>query len=200
MLRDLWKWCMDKNIRLQTTLLRSEDDLADIWSRPKQDRGDYTMDGQLFKCLQDIMQPWISPKVDMFASPGNHQLAKFVSRTPHWEAVGVNALHCPLENFTEVYANPPWTIILPWLNRLWNNPHIKCLMITPYWVGAPWWPLLVKLQIPHTPAILVPPYRGMFTNCLGQSMNAPKWPLICTLLSGEHFRPNKFHLKTQTLF
>ena len=43
-----------------------------------------------------------TPEVDMFASPGNCKLAKFVSRWPHHEAVGVDALKMDLTLFDKV--------------------------------------------------------------------------------------------------
>ena len=100
----------------------------------------------------------------------------------------------------KMLCKSPWTVIGDWLNRLWDNPHLTCMMITPYWVGAPWWPLLVKMQCPQSPAYIIPPYHGMFQNCLGEYMRAPKWPLLCSVLSGRHWKPNKYKLRTLTLF
>ena len=55
------------------------------------------MNRSLFCRLRGGFRPFIPTEVDMFASPGNAQLGKFVSRHPHWQAVGVDALKCPLE-------------------------------------------------------------------------------------------------------
>ena len=200
LMRDFWTWVMENQIQVKTTLVKSQEDQADYWSRMPQDRGDYKLDRNLFLHLQTKMCKFIIPKIDMFASPGNHQLDQFVARHPHWQANRHDALKCNLEDITMCYANPPWTVIADWLNRLWDNPHVTCMMITPYWVGAPWWPLLVKMQCPQTMAYIIPPYHGMFQNCLGEYMRAPKWPLLCTVLSGKHWKPNKFKLKTLTLF
>jgi hypothetical protein len=199
-MRDFWKWCMFQKIQVQVELVPSAQDQADFWSRRPQDHGDYTLDRELFLFLKDKMKEHIMPKIDMFASPGNFQIKKFVSRHPHWEADRQDALNCPLWDITECYANPPWKIISEWLHRLWVNPHLKCMMITPYWVGAPWWPQLVKLQCPQTPAFLINPYWGMFKNCLGELMPPPRWPLLCTVLSGKHWRPNKSNMKILTVF
>ena len=158
------------------------------------------MDAWLFQTLLAKNSPWIRPKVDMFASPGNHQLGKFVSRYPHWEAVATDALQCPLEQFQEVYARPPWKVIGPWLCRLRDNPHLTCMMITPLWVGASWWPLLLKLQSSKIPAWVGPPYNGMFKNCLGECMQAPKWPPICTIVSGRFYKSKKCRLRSLTFF
>ena len=76
--------------------------------------------------------------------------------------MGVDALECSLEGVTEGYANPPWTVIGPWLARLRTNPQLKCMLITPMWDSVYWWPQLIKMQVPGTPAIVIPPYQGMF--------------------------------------
>jgi hypothetical protein len=89
---------------------------------------------------------------DMFPSPGNHKFPVFCARFPHWEASLVDALTCPLEDVQVCYANPPWNLISRWLNRLRSNPHLLCWAVVPLWVSAPWWPLLVQLQVPGIPA------------------------------------------------
>ena len=134
----------------------------------------------------------------MFASPGNNKLPKFVSRNPHWQNYLTNALVCPLSSITTCYANPPWGLIFPWLVRLWENPHITCLMVTPMWVSTPWWPLLVKMQKPGRTALVVQPHKGMFQNCWGEEMPAPRWPLLFTVLSGACYKERKCHLKQLT--
>ena len=41
-------------------------------------------------------------------------------------------------------------------------------MITPYLVSAPWWPLLIKLQVRGTPAFLIPPLSRDVQQLLGR--------------------------------
>ena len=60
----------------------------------------------------------------MFASPGNHEIPNFVSRYPHWQAMEVDVLKCPLENIQCCYANPPWSVIGKWLHRLRENNKV----------------------------------------------------------------------------
>ena len=149
--RPFLKWCMEKDIHLTVQQVKRSEDLADGPSRWSQDKGDYTMDKSLFYFLLGKMKKKnIVPKVDMFASPGNHQLPKFVSRYPHWQAMEVDALKCPLNNISCCYANPPWSVIGKWLQRLRVNKHLT-------WISAPWWPQLIKLQVRVTPAFLIPP-------------------------------------------
>ena len=109
---------MEHKVSLDIQLVKSDEDLADGPSRVRQDRGDYTLHKGLFQDLLFKFRSWVKPKVDMFASPGNHQLENFVSRQPHWQAMEVDALKCPLENIQECYANPPWKIIGKWLHIL----------------------------------------------------------------------------------
>ena len=155
-MRDFWHWAMLKNLELEVVLVKSANDLADGLSRTPMDQGDYHLNRELFLHLTFLCKKYIVPKVDMFASPGNHQLPLYFSRHPHWQAMGVDALHCPLEDINLCYANPPWKIIFPWLDRLRLNPHVTCLMITPLWDSSPWWPLLVRLQKPGSPALIIP--------------------------------------------
>jgi hypothetical protein len=188
-------WCMENSVKLILNLVKSEDMLADSLSRMLPDKGDYTLLRAKFLQLLAIFRPFIQPTVDMFASPGNSQLQKFVCRWPHHQAMGCNALEMDLCGITSCYSNPPWTLILPWLERLRREPHIQCLMVVPYWVGSVWWPLLVKLHKRQTPVVLVQPQWGLFTSCLGELMPPTKWPLLCLILSGSCWRENRFQLK-----
>ena len=61
----------------------------------------------------------------MFASPGNAQLQKFVARWPHHQATAVNSLECSLENFRDVYANPPWKSILPCFHIMFPPRRVR---------------------------------------------------------------------------
>ena len=194
-IRPFITWCLENQISLQVQWVPSEEMLADGLSRWSVDKGDYTLDREVFWGLQEQFRPWLQPVVEMFASPGNLQISQFFSRWPHHQAVAVDALRCPLQDFREVYANPPWSIVQPWLHRLRENPHITCLLVCPYWVSATWWPQLIRLHVPKTPCFLIPPFHGMFRNCQNQSMPQPRWPLVSLLLSGSCWRDNKLTLR-----
>ena len=115
-------------------------------------------------------------KTDLFASPDNKKLEKFVARWPHWEATAVDALQCPLDKLEGgLYANPPWSVIAKFLGRLKLYPDVQVLMVVPYWVSAIWWPQLIKMKVPGTPCLQITPYKeGMFTNCGGVRMPPPQ--------------------------
>ena len=123
------------------------------------------------------------------------KMDQFVSRWPHWEAVAVDALQCPLDNLGDLYANPPWSVIEKFLPRLKQFPNAKVLMVLPYWDSATWWPQLIKMKIPKTPCLRVTPYRGMFKNCWGEEMPPPRWDLLCIICSGKFWRGDKFKIQ-----
>ena len=103
----------------------------------------------------------------LLCHPQQHQVSPF-----HFSSASLGGLESeqftlPTSGTVPLLCQPSWTVILPWLNRLWQNPHLTCLTVVPYWVSAIWWPLLVKLHVPNSPAILVPPLGGLFQDCWG---------------------------------
>jgi hypothetical protein len=198
LLQPFYHWLMSKNITLQVKWVPSAQCLADPLSRWSQDRGDYSLDPTLFQQVQNFFLPWITLETDLFASPGNKKLEQFVSRWPHWQARGVDALQCPLENMGGLYANPPWSVIQKFLARLRLSPQVPVLMVVPFWVSATWWPQLIKLRVPEAPCLKVNPYPGMFTNCWGEAMPPPRWPLLCLICSGKFWRGDKSKLPLLT--
>jgi hypothetical protein len=194
LLQPFFKWLMERNITLQVKWVPSAECLADPLSRWSQDRGDYSLDPLLFQQIREIFSPHLLLETDLFASPGNKKLESFVSRWPHWQARGVDALQCPLDNMGGLYANPPWSIIDKFLGRLRLYPNTQVLMVVPFWASAPWWPQLIKLRAPHSPVLKIDPYGGMFTNCWGEKMPPPRWPLLCLICSGKFWRGSKFKL------
>jgi hypothetical protein len=162
-------------------LVASRDCLADPISRWPQDRGDYKLNPLVFTQIINCFKPYINPQIDMFASPGNKQLPLWVGRYPHHGAWDCNSLEMDLQNpllLKGVYANPPWSVIPQWLQRLKDNPDLRCLIVVPLWVGCSWWPLLVKLHDKQCPILKITPQWGMFTNCLGEKMPPTRWHLL----------------------
>ena len=185
LMRPFLTWCYKNKVTLVPNWVRSQDMIADSISRWEIDKGDYTLRKCIFQKICGIFaKNKFCPTVDMFASPGNSQLKKFVSRWPHSQATAVNALECNLDNFSQVYANPPWKLVLAWLTRLKSNPRLTCLTIVPLWAGSPWWPLLVRLHDKKYPVVKVNPVWGMFSHCLGEEMPPPGGPFFASCYQG----------------
>jgi hypothetical protein len=193
-MRPFLQWCVENKISLQVQQVKSADMVAEKFSRWENDPGDYTLDRGIFLYIQRFFQKHLNPSVDMFASPGNAQLPLFVTRWPHYQAWDCNALEMSLDRVKECFANPPWKIILPWLEKLRRNPHVTCLITVPRWVGAIWWPLLIKLWVPQTPVLQITPKTGLFTNCQGLRMPPTRWPLITLIVSGKCWKADRCRL------
>ena len=193
-LRPFLLWCLKNQVTLQVELCKSADMPADYLTRMPKDKGDYTLNQDLFLFLKRQYHHWLDMEqtIDMFASPGNFKFKKFCSRHPHWQSWGVDSLNMSLKDLQFCYSNPPWTVIQNWLLRLKQNPHITCWMICPMWVGATWWPLLLKLLVPLAPQIQINPFPGMFQNCWGELMPSPKWHLVSVILSGKFWKGTKY--------
>ena len=52
LMREFWDWCLQKNILVKVHLLKSADDLADKYTRLGMDKGDYTLEDNLFLHLK----------------------------------------------------------------------------------------------------------------------------------------------------
>ena len=182
MLQPFFHWLINQKVSLQVKWVPSAKCLADPLSRWERDRGDYSLDPNLFQWLSKFFSKFICLKTDMFASPGNKKLTNFCSRWPHWQASAVDALRCPLDNLGGLYANPPWSIIGKFLQRLREFPQVRALMVVPFWDSATWWPQLIKMKAPGTPCLKINPYKGLFTNCWGEKMPPPVAPLLSDLL------------------
>ena len=78
-MRSFELWCQENQVTVIPNWVKSADMLADGLSRQQADRGDYSLDKKVFQKICHIFATggfW--PQVDMFASPGNHQLPGFV--------------------------------------------------------------------------------------------------------------------------
>ena len=101
---------MQHKVLVKVHLVTSAQDQADQYTRLGLDRGDYTLNMELFLFLKQEMLPQTSLADiwDMFASPGNCKTPNFCARHPHWQAKLVDALTCLLNQVRVCYANPPW--------------------------------------------------------------------------------------------
>ena len=189
---ELLDWCLERDISLQVQWVPSQEMVADRLTRWSKDPGDYTLDVKVFQQIVHFFSEKMTPEVDMFSSPGNAKFQKFCTRWPHHQSFLVDALKCDLAQLGQVYANPPWKVIQPWLVRLMMNRNVICLLVVTMWVSAPWWPLLIKMVQPKTKILVVQPRGGLFQNCWGELMPKPKWPLACLIVSGSFWNSRKW--------
>ena len=77
-------------------------------------------------------------------------------------------------------------MILAWIQRLRDNPSVVCPMPVPMWDCSPWWHLM-RMHVKPSPLLILNPVKGLFNGCRGTPMSAPRWPVTCVVVSGQHW-------------
>ena len=83
-------------------------------------------------------------QVDLFADVRNTKCKKFFSDRWSRHSHGTNAFAHPWKE--RAWLNPPWHLAHQALRKL-DRERCTALTLLPYWPRAPWWPLLLELQI-----------------------------------------------------
>ena len=119
--KDLWTWCLSRNISLQATHLAGIRNItADEESRVMKDRSDW------------MLCP------DLFASRLIHQLRDFVSWRPDPEAMATDAFTLDWKQFRG-YANPPWSLVGRVLSQV-REQKAQLVLVAPVLKSQIWYP------------------------------------------------------------
>ena len=86
--RDIWGWCIARDIWLLCFHIPGVDNLADKSSRVFKEQVEWQLDRNVFGL---IISKFGEPKIDLFASRINNQLPCYVSWKPDPGATHVNA-------------------------------------------------------------------------------------------------------------
>ena len=84
-------------------------------------------------------------QIDLFATPQNAQLPKFVSPMPDHRAVACNALLLDWNQWEQIYLFPPVNLLLKVLMKLKEFKGIA-ILIAPEWQNSKWFPLLNSMS------------------------------------------------------
>ena len=104
--RDLWMWCLERNIHIQAQYLPGVlNQAADRESRSMKDRSDWSLDHSTFQKINRLYGPL---EVDIFASRLTNQCRCYFSWRPD-----------PFAEATDVFLQD-WTTIKGFANPLWN--------------------------------------------------------------------------------
>ena len=106
--KDLWLWCMKRNIYLQAQHLPGVmNTIADRESRTRSDRSEWKLSPRVFQRINEQLGPL---SIDLFASRLSMQLPTFVSWRPDPLAIAADAFTLDWSNLPQkIYANPPGT-------------------------------------------------------------------------------------------
>ena len=187
-------WCERENIRLEAVYLPGQlNVVADEESRASSDSSDWRLDRNLFLKIAAI---W-NVSIDLFASAWNTQLPDFVSWRPQPGASSVDAFALSWRNL-KGYAFPPFAVISKCIAKI-SREQATLILITPVWVGQPWFPDLLDLTCDF-PRLLPITSRTLTSaqglpHPLGHHLQLVAWKL-----SGIPTKPEEFRSQLSTSY
>ena len=179
--RDIWGWCIERDIWLSCFHIPGVDNPADKSSRVFNEQVEWQLDRNVFGL---IISKFGEPKIDLFASRINNQLPCYVSWKPDPGATHVNAFSF-LWTESYGYAFPPFSLIGRVLQKI-RQDEATVLMVVPIWTTQPWFSLLLQMTI-ATPAIL--PRKIRLLSLMNSDKIHPlaqKLQLMACRVSGKH--------------
>ena len=159
--KDLWLWCMERNILLQAQHLPGVlNSIADRESRIWSDRSEWKLSPDLFQNINHQLGPL---STDLFASRLSAQLPAFISWKPYPLAIATDAFTVDWSTIpAKPYANPPWSLVGRVLSQILNQKVHELILVAPVWKAQSWYPLLLQmlvrepLLIPQAPKAIQP--------------------------------------------
>lgn len=138
----LYQWAMKYSVQLRAIHRPGVDNtLADYLSRNRPDPLEWSLSTRV---CDELFRQWGKPQIDLFASPENHQLPLWFSRHAHPDAIGTDALSHSWRGYN-VYAFPPFNLILKTVLKLENEQVREAIVVTPNWTRQDWYPILLRL-------------------------------------------------------
>ena len=137
--KDLWLWCMERNILPQTQHLPGAlNIITDEESRTWSDRSEWKLSPIPFRKINHLMGPL---STDLFASRPSSQLQVFVSWKLDPVAVATDAWRTLPE---KLYANPLWGLIGRVLCQLHSQ---ELILVTSVQKAQAWYPMLLQMLV-----------------------------------------------------
>ena len=185
--KEIWMWCIDRNIWISVTFVPGKNNVADEGSRKFNENVEWMLDTSIFDELSNL---WNIPKLDLFASRLNKQIDRYVSWYPDPGAENINAFSLDWSK-EYMYIFCPFSLIMRCVQKI-HQDRAECLMICPMWTTQSWWPVLMEMVIDY-PRIL--PRREKLLTIPGTRKVHPlqeKLTLIACRLSGDPYRTKMF--------
>ena len=194
--RDLWLWCMNRDITLTAEHLPGVlNTIADEKSRVMKDRSNWRLDPEIF---HQIQVRWGPLEVDMFASRLTTQLERFFSWRPDSEVEARDAFS---QDWTRLqrkgYANPPWNLVGRVLNRV-QQQEITQVLIAPVWKSQPWYPTLLELLVDFP--LCLPQRRDLIMPTHPQCMPVMTPQLAAWHISGDATKTKQLQSRARSCF
>ena len=184
--RDLWMWCLERNIHIQAQHLPGVlNQVADMESRSMRDRSDWKLDRRIFL---EVNRRYGPLEVDLFASRLTNQCRRYFSWRPDPFAEATDAF---LQDWRIMrgFANPPWNLV-PRVLRKAQSQEADVILIAPIWKTQPWYPLLLAMLVDWPRPL---PKQGPSTESVPIMPQLAVWSI-----SGKDSAVKAFRAKLQT--
>ena len=147
-----WCWALERNIILSTKYLPGcKNSTADAKSRAVENTdAEWMISKQIFEAICDYFG---QPKIDLFASRLNKQLATYYAWRPDPEAAAIDAFMQPWQHDL-MHAFPPFRIIGRVLQKTARD-QATIILVAPMWPTQAWFSVALRMLI-ATPRVLPP--------------------------------------------
>ena len=187
LIRDIWLYCLERNIFLKAIHVPGKDNKADEGSRNKGAETEWELRNKEFEMIEDKFGPF---DCDMFASRINKKVNRYVSWHKDSEAWQIDAFSFSWSG-TYSFMFPPFSLILRTLQKI-QLDIADCVLLIPWWKAQIWVPKLtslltdIPLMLPKTQKLLQHP------SIEGSHPILKKTILIACRLSGNCSKTKEF--------
>ena len=148
--KDIWVWAIErKNFLSAEHIPGSKNILADKASRIFDENTEWEISSSVYSYLLEKFGPF---DIDLFASRLNTKNATYASWKPDPNAVTIDAFSASWSQFSNLYAFPPFSIIMKYLQKI-SADSATGLLIVPVWPTQPWFPKIMRMLI-DAPVVL----------------------------------------------
>jgi len=189
--KDIWEWCLARNIFVTATHVPGVMNTADYYSRNFSDATEWTLKQDIF---ERICYQFFRPEIDLFASRLNNQVEQFVSWFPEPGAIGSDAFSMSWQDM-QPYIFPPFNIVGRVVNKIVQDKVEKAILVFPFWRSQTWFPLILAnlvdfpVRLPRHLDLLTLAHNGM-KHPLRRSIT-----MVAATLSGMPCRTKAFQQK-----
>ena len=192
--KDIWIWCMNRNIWLSATHVPGSENDADSESRKFNENVEWKLNETIFA---EIVRIWGLRSIDMFATRLNKQVDQFVSWKPDPDAIAVDSFSLNWAKYDLIYAFVPFSLIGRTLSKLRQDSG-EMILIAPIWVTQNWFPAAMEMLIDRPRMFSVQNNTLTIPGTCKVHPLSNKLQLMACRMSGSRSKAEEFQLKLQT--
>ena len=140
---EIWSWCRERDIWLIAVHLPGRlNTLPDEKSRVFDDKTEWMLNVEIFR---EVVNHFVEPDIDLFASRLNFQIKRYVAWMPDPDAWCIDAFALNWSKF-RFYAFPPFSILNRVLRKI-ELDRATGILIVPEWPTQTWFALLKRMLL-----------------------------------------------------